>query len=78
MGEREIECMKFLLSILGVYFYHSFKSQKKSGGREMKGYESLIGNTPLIKLNTLSKLLGCDVLVKVSSIFDISSLKLYQ
>jgi threonine dehydratase len=57
--------MKFILSVIVFSLYQSLKSKKKNLGREMKGYESLIGNTPLIKLNSLSNLLGCKVYVKV-------------
>lgn len=65
MVEREMEMLKFLLSIFGISLYHTLKNKKRDRGREVKGYESLIGNTSLIKLNSLSKLVGCEIFVKV-------------
>lgn len=42
---------------------HSAGGQpQKDGG----GYEGLIGNTPMVRLRTLSDATGCDILVKVS------------
>lgn len=34
--------------------------------REVGGYEGLIGNTPMVQLQSLSAATGCEVLVKVS------------
>ncbi|CAM9876446.1 unnamed protein product, partial [Hapterophycus canaliculatus] len=34
--------------------------------RDTGGYEGLIGNTPMVKLLSLSAATGCEILVKVS------------
>lgn len=35
--------------------------------RDVDGYEGLIGNTPMVRLRSLSAATGCDILVKVSA-----------
>jgi hypothetical protein len=72
--EREKEWATFLLSVLGWLVVRAKTQQQVKRKvnddhdcRELSGYESLIGNTPLIKLNSLSTLIECDVYVKVCS-----------
>jgi hypothetical protein len=79
--EREIGSVAFMMSVMGWCMYklsHQVKSiddhQKEE---EMSGYESLIGNTPLIRLNSLSTLTGCEIYVKVEFTLFISNPQLY-
>lgn len=38
--------------------------------REVGGYEGLIGNTPMVKLQSLSAATSCDILVKVGLLYS--------
>lgn len=64
--EWKIEFASFLLSVIGISLYHSYYRKKYPLKlRNQKAYETLIGNTPLIQLHTLSKIFDCEIFVKV-------------
>lgn len=44
----------------------STRRAKGQAVRDFGGYEGLIGNTPMVRLESLSKATGCEILVKVS------------
>lgn len=57
-------------ALAAAAFYYYFKKKTKSDISKpdyisRPGYESLIGNTPLIELKVASELTGCRILVKV-------------
>lgn len=50
---------------MSIFYSLDGRRQEYQPLRGLTGYEGLIGNTPMVKLHSLSAATGCDILVKV-------------
>jgi len=57
-------CVTIVLASYPMYQYlHATLSTKKKESLYASGHVGLIGNTPLVKLQSLSEATGCEILV---------------
>lgn len=57
--------LRWLYGFLGSGNCSSSSATMCQPVRDIGGYEGLIGNTPMVKLQSLSAATGCEILVKV-------------
>ena len=50
---------------LGCSKRNSFKKTDSNNSEVSSSYDQLIGKTPLVRLNVLSSIVGCNIFVKV-------------
>ena len=69
MFDSFVSGLSLNIVVFSLFVWKCGRKNEKSNTLDVSSYEQLIGNTPLIRLNKLSAVLGCNIYAKVSEHF---------